>query len=83
MKLIKEVNLDPKAKMFVSVGDEIFYYPPHNMPAFHNQIEHVPAFSHQLKVIKVSTKTFDAQDGAGNVYRVFIKFDRFQVVKRA
>ena len=83
MKLIKQSDRELKAKLLVSVGDEIFYYPPTNIPAFHSTIEHVPAYSHQAVVTKVSNKTFEVQDRIGQVYRVYIEHDRFQVIKRA
>lgn len=83
MKLIKQADREPKAKLLVSVGDEIFYYPPTNIPAFDGIIEHVPPYSHQAVVTKVSNKTFEVQDRIGRVYRVYIEYDRFQVIKRA
>ena len=83
MKLIKQSDQEPKAKLLVSVGDEIFYYPPTDIPAFHSTIEIIPPYSHQAVVVKVSNKTFDVQDRIGRVYRVYIELDRFQVIKRA
>jgi hypothetical protein len=83
MKLIKQSDQEPKAKLLVSVGDEIFYYPPTSIPAFHSTIEIIPPYSHQAVVVKVSNKTFDVQDRTGRVYRVYIELDRFQVIKRA
>ena len=81
MKLIKQSNHKLKAKLLVSVGDEIFYYPPTNIPAFHSTIEHVPAYSHQAVVTKVSNKTFEVQDRIGQVYRVYIEHDTLEFEK--
>jgi hypothetical protein len=77
MKLIKKAQEpEPKANQFVTVGDLIAYQAPANHDGRGGWDVPPPR---EMAVKKVNKFTFDAEDTKGNLYRLDIREDKFQV----
>ena len=77
MKLIKKAQEKVQnAADFVAVGDRIGYQAPANHDGRGGW--DLPPIE-RMKVIKINRFTFDAEDVKGNVYRLDIREDRFEV----
>ena len=77
MKQIKKIQKqEPKANTFVTVGEKVIFQHP-NMHDGRN--EWYEGAKVAMTVVKVNKVTFDGQDTEGNVYRIDVRNDRFQV----
>ena len=77
MKLIKKATkVQPQANLQVQIGDRVLVQPE----AVHDGRggwDLPPKIA--LNVVKVNKFTFDGEDNEGNVFRVDVRVDRFQV----
>lgn len=77
MKLIKKATKpEPQTRLPVEIGDQVLVQPPANHDG--RGVWDLPP-KLDMTVVKVNRFTFDAEDTAGNVYRLDIREDQFQV----
>jgi hypothetical protein len=79
MKLIKKATKpEPTANILVQIGDRVAVQPPANHDG-RGGWDLPPKID--MTVIKVNKMTFDGEDAEGNVFRVDVREDRFQVAQ--
>lgn len=77
MKLIKKAQPEVQtANALVAIGDQIAYQAPANHDGRGGY--DLPPLQ-EMTVTKINKFTFDAEDNKGNVYRLDVREDRFQV----
>jgi hypothetical protein len=77
MKLIKKIQKqEPTANTFVALGEKVVFQHPTIHDGRNGWYEGAKV---PMTVVKINKVTFDGQDAEGNIYRIDVRNDRFQV----